>query len=41
MKGYTVGCGYMGYIPSEGVYQLFETEDAYKAYILEIEEESE
>ena len=39
MKGYTVSSGYMGYIPSEGIYRLFETDDAYKKYILECEEE--
>lgn len=38
MKGYTTNCGYMGYIPSEGIYRLFETEDEYKNYIIETEE---
>lgn len=40
MKGYTVGSGYMGYIPSEGKYQLFETDDEHAEYIREMEEES-
>ena len=40
MKGYTIDVGYMGYVPSEGKYRLFETDDAYKQYILETEEES-
>lgn len=38
MKGYNIDCGYMGYVPSEGVYRLFDTEDDYKQYILENEE---
>lgn len=28
MKGYTVSCGYMGYIPGKG-YRLYATEDEY------------
>ena len=30
MKGYIIGCGYMGYLPSVGRYLLFCTEDEYK-----------
>ena len=40
MKGYNVSIGYMGYVPSEGGYQLFESEDGYKEYIIEMREES-
>lgn len=29
MKGYLVGYGYMGYIPSQGKYILFATEAEY------------
>ena len=38
MKGYCVGYGYMGYLPSDGEYHLFETEGEYKAYYIENEE---
>jgi len=40
IKGYTTSIGYMGYVPSEGDYRLFDTDDEYKQYILENEEES-
>lgn len=29
MKGYPISNGYMGYVPSKGSYQRFETEGAY------------
>ena len=40
MKGYWLGYGYMGYLPSDGMYHEFETEDEYKACYREDEEES-
>ena len=39
IKGYTIGSGYMGYIPWENDYQLFETDDEHKEYIQDNEEE--
>ena len=39
MKGYAVSDGYMGYLPSEGRYEKFETEDEYTSYYREFEEE--
>ena len=38
MKGYNNDVGYMGYVPSEGIYRLFESDSDYKEYILECEE---
>lgn len=38
MKGYLLGYGYMGYLPSDGKYHEFETEEAYKEYYIEYEE---
>lgn len=35
MKGYTIDCGYMGYIPHRG-YCLFATESDYIEYFLEV-----
>lgn len=35
MKGYYVSNAYMGYIPSVGKYQQFESESAYKNYLIE------
>lgn len=35
MKGYNIDVGYMGYVPSEGEYQLFDSEQDYKEYISE------
>ena len=29
MRGYDVGCGYMGWMPDTKKYELFETEDEY------------
>ena len=40
IKGYPVSSGYMGYIEEENRYQLFDTEEEYKEYIRESEEES-
>lgn len=39
MKDYNIDIGYMGYVPSEGDYELFDSESDYKEYILENEEE--
>lgn len=33
MKGYVVPEGYMGYIPSSGIYMLFASESDYEDYI--------
>ena len=30
MKGYPIACGYIGYLPSENAYRLFDTEEEYK-----------
>jgi hypothetical protein len=35
MKGYYVSNAYMGYIPSIGKYQQFESETAYRNYLIE------
>lgn len=35
IKGYYNGFAYMGYIPSLGKYQQFESETAYKNYLIE------
>lgn len=35
MKGYYVSYAYMGYIPSIGKYQQFESETAYKNFLRE------
>ena len=35
MKGYYVSTAYMGYIPSIGKYQQFESETAYRNYLIE------
>ena len=40
MKGYYNDDCYMGYLPSEGKYDKFETEDEYTSYYREFEEES-
>lgn len=37
MKGYNIDVGYIGYVPSEGKYQLFDNEGDCKQYILENE----
>lgn len=39
MKGYLLGYSYMGYLPSDGKYHEFETEEAYKEYYIEYEGE--
>lgn len=38
MKGYLVFGSYMGYLPSDGKYHEFETEEEYKEYYRENEE---
>lgn len=38
MKGYDVQSGYMGWLPSENSYQLFEDEGSYTSYFRECEE---
>lgn len=38
IKGYPIGCGYMGYVKSEKQYRLFDTEGDYKEYIRDDEE---
>lgn len=35
MKGYYVSNAYMGYIPSIGKYQQFESKTAYRNYLIE------
>lgn len=35
MKGYYTSNSYMGYIPSVGKYWQFESETAYKNYLIE------
>lgn len=35
MKGYYISNAYMGYIPSVGKYCQFESETAYKNYLIE------
>lgn len=35
MKGYYISNAYMGYIPSVGKYWQFESENAYKNYLIE------
>lgn len=35
MKGYYTSNAYMGYIPSIGKYQQFESETAYRNYLIE------
>lgn len=35
MKGYYVSNAYIGYIPSIGKYQQFESETAYRNYLIE------
>jgi len=37
MKGYYISDAYMGYIPSIGKYQQFESESAYIQYMKEVE----
>ena len=39
MKGYPVGFGYMGYMPSVKNYILFATEEEYKEIFKELEME--
>lgn len=39
MKGYTIAGGYMGYVPSKGTYQKFDTEDAYVEWYRETQVE--
>lgn len=39
MKGYPVASGYMGYVPSKGTYQKFDTEDEYVAWYRETQVE--
>ena len=38
MKGYYTQTGYMGYIPSISKYQQFESETAYRDYMIEVGE---
>ena len=35
MRGFYISCGYMGFLPGENGYQLFESERAYQDFFLE------
>lgn len=35
IKGYYNGFAYMGFVPSIGKYQQFESENAYRNYLIE------
>lgn len=35
MKGYYISNAYMGYVPSIGKYWQFESETAYRSYLIE------
>ena len=39
IKGYPIDVGYMGYLPSKGEYELFDSESDYEEYIQDNEEE--
>ena len=40
MKGFTVGYGYIGWVPGETRYRLFVTEGEYSEYYYEICEDN-